>query len=242
LPLFSILIVAFWNKRVKLRLLLAFNSGEGTLYHHGLQISTCLCNPDRFLFAGRFIVERGKPAPRAKICLVCALSEVKGMMKFMKTNSIFNAIKHGILICNAQGCIVFFNHIYGEFIGHSLREAKNLPITDIRPGSRVPEVLKFKRPVENILRNENGQEYFASIYPIIENDIVYGTISLVTTIGQIEEHVSKDARSLYERTREFEKQEILRTVAMYGNTLEGKKKAAETLGISLASLYNKLKN
>ncbi len=147
----------------------------------------------------------------------------------MKTDSIFNAIKHGILICNAQGCIVFFNHIYGEFIGHSLRKVKNLPITDIRPGSHIPEVLKFKRPVENILRNENGQEYFASIYPIIENDIVYGTISLVTTIGQIEEHVSKDVRSLYERTCEFEKQEILRTVAMYGNTLEGKKRLQKHL-------------
>lgn len=159
----------------------------------------------------------------------------------MKANSIFNAIRHGILICDTQGYIVFFNRVYGEFIGRTLQAVKNLPITDIRPGSHVPEVLKFRRPVENILRNENGQEYFASIYPLVENDIFQGTISLVTTIGQIEEHVSKDTRTLYERTREFEKQEILRTVALYGNTLEGKKMAAETLGISLASLYNKLK-
>lgn len=136
----------------------------------------------------------------------------------------------------------FFNEIYGECINCSLKDVKNLPITDIRPGSHVPEVLKFCRPMENILRNENGQEYFASIYPVIENDIIYGIISLVTTIGQIEEHVSKDRRSLYKRTREFEKQEILRTVALYGNTLEGKKMAAQTLGISFASLYNKLKN
>lgn len=160
----------------------------------------------------------------------------------MKANSIFHAIRHGILICNAQGCIVFFNHVYGEFIGYTLQEVRNRPVTDIRPGSRVPEVLKFRRPIENILRNENGQEYFASIYPLVENDTLQGTISLVTTIGQIEEHVSKDTRTLYERTQELEKKEILRTVALYGNTLEGKKMAAKTLGISLASLYNKLKN
>ncbi len=159
----------------------------------------------------------------------------------MKANSIFNAIRHGILICNAESHIVFFNRVYGEFIGHSLQDVRYLPITDIRPGSRVPEVLKFRRPIENTLRNENGQEYFASIYPLIENDTVQGTISLVTTIGQIEEHVSNDTRTLYERTCEFERQEILRTVALYGNTLEGKKKAAKALGISLASLYNKLK-
>ncbi len=160
----------------------------------------------------------------------------------MKANSIFNAIRHGILICDAQSSIVFFNRVYGEFIGRELQDVKNLPITDVRPGSRVPEVLKFRRPIENLLRNENGQEYFASIYPLLENDTVQGTISLVTTIGQIEEHVSKDTRTLYERTCEFEKQEILRAVALYGNTLEGKKRAAEALGISLASLYNKLKN
>lgn len=160
----------------------------------------------------------------------------------MKANSIFNAIRQGILICNSQGQIVFFNQIYGEFIGVRLQDVRGQLITDIRPGSRIPEVLKYHRPIENILRNENGQEYFASIYPLIENDIVNGTISLVTTIGQIEEHVSKDVRPLCERTREFEKKEILRAVALYGNTLEGKKMAAKSLCISLASLYNKLKD
>ncbi len=159
----------------------------------------------------------------------------------MKANSIFHAIRHGILICDEQGRIVFFNHIYGEFIGYRISDVKNTPIIDLRPGSHVPDVLKYKRPIENILRNENCQEYFASIYPMIEEGKVNGTVSLVTTIGQIQEHVSKDTRSLYERTREFEKMEILRMVALYGNTLEGKKMAAKTLGISLASLYNKLK-
>ena len=160
----------------------------------------------------------------------------------MKANSIFNAIRHGILICNADGCIVFFNRVYGEFIGRELRDVRNRPITELRPGFHVPEVLRFRRPIENILRNENGQEYFAGIYPLVESEMFNGTISLVTTIGQIEEHVSRDTRTLYERTREFEKQEILRAVALYGNTLEGKKMAAKSLGISLASLYNKLKD
>lgn len=120
----------------------------------------------------------------------------------MKANSIFNAIRHGILICNADGCIVFFNRVYGEFIGRELRDVRNRPITELRPGFHVPEVLRFRRPIENILRNENGQEYFASIYPLVESEMFNGTISLVTTIGQIEEHVSRDTRTLYERTRE----------------------------------------
>lgn len=103
----------------------------------------------------------------------------------MKANSIFHAIRHGILICNTQGRIVFFNRVYGEFIGRTLQEVRNRPVTDIRPGSHVPEVLKLRRPIENILRNENGQEYFASIYPLVENDILQGTISLASLYNKL---------------------------------------------------------
>ncbi|WP_444301825.1 helix-turn-helix domain-containing protein [Intestinimonas butyriciproducens] len=44
-----------------------------------------------------------------------------------------------------------------------------------------------------------------------------------------------------QRTRAFEKQEISRLLEQNGSSLEGKKKTAAQLGISLASLYNKLK-
>lgn len=160
----------------------------------------------------------------------------------MQINSIFNAIKQGILICDKDGKVVYQNQIYSDFIGKTLVETKGKSITKLRPGAKVTEVLKYGRPLENILRTEYGQEYFASIYPLYEHDHIKGCISLVTTIGRLEEHSQKDTRTLHDRVREFEKQEILRCVALYGNTLEGKKKAARDLGISLASLYNKLKD
>ncbi len=157
----------------------------------------------------------------------------------MKVNSIFNAIKLGVLLCNQDGCIIFFNQAYGDFIGCRLCDVKGQHISAVRPGARLIEVLKNKRSLENILRTENGQEYFASIYPVLDGQDLKGSISLVTTIGQIRD-TRKDSLTLHEKTQEFEKQEILRTVAIYGNTLEGKKKAANDLGISLATLYNKL--
>lgn len=45
---------------------------------------------------------------------------------------------------------------------------------------------------------------------------------------------------LSQRVREFERAEIKKLLQQYGDTLSGKKKAAEELGISLATLYNKL--
>lgn len=46
--------------------------------------------------------------------------------------------------------------------------------------------------------------------------------------------------SLSQRVRAFERTEIHKLLQRYGDTLEGKKKTAAELGISLATLYNKL--
>lgn len=48
-------------------------------------------------------------------------------------------------------------------------------------------------------------------------------------------------KSLDEAIRQAELQEINKALIIYGNTVEGKKQAAQALGISLATLYNKLK-
>lgn len=49
-----------------------------------------------------------------------------------------------------------------------------------------------------------------------------------------------DTTSLAERVHQFEKQEIIKLLDLYGHTVEGKRKAAKQLKISLASLYNKI--
>lgn len=50
---------------------------------------------------------------------------------------------------------------------------------------------------------------------------------------------NKNIKPLKEKVKEFENEYIKKIVNIYGDTLEGKKKAAEVLGISLATLYNK---
>lgn len=52
---------------------------------------------------------------------------------------------------------------------------------------------------------------------------------------------ARDTMPLYDKVKEFEKTEILKTLEFYGSDLKGKKAAARELGISLASLYAKLK-
>ena len=159
----------------------------------------------------------------------------------MKTSTLFSALKQGILICDKDSRIVFFNEAYGEYLGVPLSRAKGHLITYYRPNAIAPEVIKDGYPREGIIRHEYEQEYSASIYPIIEEENIIGTISLVTSL-ELRHNMQKYKKiSLSERVKEFEKQEIEMTVAAFGGGTKGKKMAAEELGISLATLYNKIK-
>lgn len=158
----------------------------------------------------------------------------------MQLQSILNYLQQGILICDSNCKILYCNEEYGRFIGIEPDDLIGKNIIEIREGSLIPDVLKSGVPIENALRTEKNQEYFASIFPIIENEKVVGSISLVTTLSQSKSRTEKEKKSLEERVREFEKDQINYCLSIYGKNLEGKKRAAKELGISLATLYNKI--
>lgn len=154
-------------------------------------------------------------------------------------SSVLKSIQQGLLICNKRGEIVYFNDAYGAFIGKKLEEVVGTPIKNIRPGSIVTQVLKRGKKRENIFRIEGDQEYFVNIYPIIDNNELTGTISIVTRIDKEKLKLTKQ-KTLQERVKEYEKKEIEEMLFLYGYDTEGKRKVAKKLGISLATLYNKL--
>ena len=77
-----------------------------------------------------------------------------------------------------------------------------------------------------------------SAYMCEEDTIVLA--SLPTNL--VRESAKSEKETLAERVRRFERGEIERSLLCHGNTLEGKKQAAADLGISLATLYNKLQH
>ncbi len=157
----------------------------------------------------------------------------------LNTKSIFQSIQQGLLICDKDGKILYFNKAYADFIGYRLEDVVGQPIELIRSGSVVPNVIKSGNAWENIFRTEDSQDYYANVYPIIDGEVVSGTISIVTTIDQ-EVLKMKPERTLKERVRDFEKKEIEEMLFVYGYDMEGKETVAKKLGISLATLYNKL--
>ncbi len=91
-----------------------------------------------------------------------------------------NAMEDGIVIVDHTGTIVFFNDSYSRFVNCPLSEAIGLPLLQLRPGALMPETILQGKSLICTLRSENGIYYFASIYPIFENGVLTGGISIVT--------------------------------------------------------------
>ena len=86
----------------------------------------------------------------------------------------------------------------------------------------------------NVRELRNVLEFSAYLTPS-------GVITCEAFPGDLRRPAEHDAAlPLAQRVRAFEKREIQRLLARNGASLEGKKKTAAQLGISLASLYNKL--
>lgn len=100
----------------------------------------------------------------------------------MTIKSIHDAMQQGILICDNKARILYFNESYSRFIGVSLSSVKGKPLTELRPNAVAPEVLRTGVPVRSLLRVEHGEEYFADVYPIVEEGKIVGTVSMVTTL------------------------------------------------------------
>ena len=160
----------------------------------------------------------------------------------MKAKSALQSLRQGIVICDAKGCVVYVNAAYAEFTGIRPEKIRGKRIRDVRVGSLVPKVLRTGEAIEGVYKSDGERSYFASVYPIYEAGEKKGTVSIVTTLEQSRARRRLGGGTLKERVREFERQEIRRTLLLYDDNLEGKKQAAEALGISLSTLYCKMES
>ncbi|MEQ2455517.1 sigma-54 interaction domain-containing protein [Flavonifractor hominis] len=96
----------------------------------------------------------------------------------------FDAMREGITIIDTEGRLVFCNRAYLEFLrkelGEPLDHIEGKYLRDLRPGARLPEVLKEGKPILHITRQEIKDFYFVNLYPIYEDGILTGGLSVVT--------------------------------------------------------------
>ena len=115
----------------------------------------------------------------------------------------FDAMGEGITIIDTQGRIVFGNKAYREFLnkeaGGDIGPIEGYVLRDLRPGARLPDVLEAGKPIHHITRKEIDDFYFVNMYPIYEDGVLAGGISVVTFLEDAyqarEELEAMEARS-----------------------------------------------
>ena len=117
-------------------------------------------------------------------------------------------------------------------------EQRNCLKTDIRISQQAKEALKSYQWPGNVRELRNAIEFAANS---IEGTTIEARHLPYRMRRETVAVTDRPPQRLSQVVREAERAEITRALSLYGNDLEGKKKAAEALGISLASLYNKMK-
>ena len=96
-------------------------------------------------------------------------------------------------------------------------------------------LLKYDWP-GNVRELKNVLEYAALM---MDGECIDVT-ALPQAVTEGREASAYKGQTLSESVKQFEKQQITEAINHFGDTLNGKKQAAKQLGISLATLYNKL--
>lgn len=104
------------------------------------------------------------------------------MSKFDNLSLIMNSLGERCIIIDKDGCIVFGNKAYQDYLRKHVPEdcfpieGKNL--LAIRPNAKLPQVLKTGMPLHNSLRFEVSEvPYIVNGYPIYENGELIGAVS-----------------------------------------------------------------
>lgn len=107
-------------------------------------------------------------------------------MKFGELNSsIFDSLYDGVLIADKDNKVLYVNPAYTRITKVEGKEIIGRKISEVRIGSRLPEVIKSGEKLLGIKRSVNNIEYFVNMVPVFKNGEVVAGISILNEINDI---------------------------------------------------------
>ena len=100
----------------------------------------------------------------------------------MKNRSIYAAMKQGVLLCDEQARIIYFNECFSRFTGRKLKEVRGHYLTEVKPDAIGPRVIETGESIEGLYYSYNGRDYLADINPVIEDGKIVGSVTILTFI------------------------------------------------------------
>jgi len=118
------------------------------------------------------------------------------------TKSLIEAICDGVLIADAMGNICYVNGGYLKITGLSEANIIGRPLSEIRPGSVLPQVIKSGEGRMGVYRREGRAEYVVDMAPIRYEGKIVGGISTVKEIARIQA-LSRELEKYVKKNREL---------------------------------------
>jgi transcriptional regulator with PAS, ATPase and Fis domain len=97
----------------------------------------------------------------------------------------FDSLYEGILIVDINETVKYVNPAYTRITKVKYDEIVGKRLRDVRPGSRLCNVISSNKPIVGALREEDGIEYVVNMSPIFKDSKIVGGISVVGNIDDI---------------------------------------------------------
>lgn len=117
---------------------------------------------------------------------------------------IIEAVHDGILVIDRDGIVQMINEEYTNITGVRKDQIIGKPLADVRPGARLPSVLKDGKPRAGVFRKEKSMEYVVDMAPIFEKNEIIGAVSVCKSIPEVYQ-LTKELSKSKKRVSQLEK-------------------------------------
>lgn len=106
-----------------------------------------------------------------------------------------DSLYDGILIADKNTIVKYVNDSYSRITGVKKNEIIGKKVKDIRPGARLPNVIKSGKKMLRVPRKENNSTYIVNMSPIKNKGEIVGGISVVRGLSDVHKLQEKLKRS-----------------------------------------------
>ena len=113
--------------------------------------------------------------------------------------SILDSINNGVMIIDDEFVVRYLNDEYTRITGVPRDRIMGRPLRDVRPGARLPDVVRAGKPLSGVFRREGDIEYVVDLAPIVLDGKIKGGIGVFKDITEIE-RLSKELQRILRQT------------------------------------------
>lgn len=113
--------------------------------------------------------------------------------------SILDSINNGVMVVDNDFIVRYLNPEYTRITGVSREQIIGRPLREVRPGAKLPDVIRSGKPLTGVFRQEGNIEYVVDLAPVILDGKIKGGIGIFKDITEVE-RLSKELQRIVRQT------------------------------------------